>query len=133
MKLTTRQYKLYEYLKEHYEDGVYISKQKICEDLKEHYQINENATRVCRALERDVRIINDDDTLTKIIVSNSKGYKIGSKVEVQKYIKKRMLRDVKSINLTRKIAKKYKLDKQMQMVWNNEKPVVETFIDKGVK
>lgn len=133
MKLTARQYKLYEYLKEHYEEGVYISKQQICKDLNDFYKINEKETRVCRTLEEDVRKINDDDTLTKIIVSNKNGYKIGSKVEVQKYIKKRMLRDVKSINLTKKIAKKYKLDRQMQMVWNSEKPMVETFIDKGVK
>lgn len=133
MKLTARQYKLYEYLKENYEEGVYISKQKICNDLSEFYKINEKETRVCRALEEDVRKINDDDTLTKIIVSNKNGYKIGSKVEVQKYIKKRMLRDVKSINLTKKIARKYKLDRQMQMVWNSEKPMVETFIEKGVK
>ena len=127
MKLTNRQYKLYEYLKEHYEEGNYISKQLICKDLNDLYKINEKETRVCRTLE-DVRKINDDDTLTKIIVSNKKGYKIGSKEEVQKYIKKRMLRDIKSINLTRKIANKYKLDNQMQMVWNNEKPIVETFI-----
>ena len=131
MKLTARQYKLYEYLKQNYEEGVYISKQQICNDLSEFYKINEKETRVCRALEEDVRKINDDDTLTKIIVSNKNGYKIGSKVEVQKYIKKRMLRDVKSINLTRKIAKKYKLDRQMQMVWNSEKPMIETFIEKG--
>ena len=129
MKLTTRQYKLYEYLKQNYEEGVYISKQQICKDLSDFYKINEKETRVCRALEEDVRKINDDDTLTKIIVSNKNGYKIGSKVEVQKYIKKRMLRDVKSINLTRKIAKKYKLDRQMQMVWNSEKPMVETFME----
>lgn len=128
--LTTRCYKLYKYLKDNYQDGVYISKEQICKDLSEFYQINPNQTRVCRNLERDVRLINDDDTLSKIIVSNSTGYKIGSKVEVQKYIKKRMLRDVKSINLTRKIANKYKLDKQFQMVFNNEKPMVETFIDK---
>lgn len=133
MKLTARQYKLYEYLKEHYEEGVYISKQQICKDLSDFYKINEKETRVCRALEEDVRKINDDDTLTKIIVSNKNGYKIGSKVEVQKYIKKRMLRDVKSINLTKKIAKKYKLDRQMQMVWNSEKPMIETFIEKGDK
>ena len=127
--LTTRCYKLYEYLKDNYQDGVYISKEQICEDLSEFYQINPNQTRICRNLERDVRLINDDDTLSKIIVSNSTGYKIGSKVEVQKYIKKRMLRDVKSITLTRKIARKYKLDKQFQMVFNNEKPMVETFME----
>ena len=131
--LNTRHYKLYEYLKDNYEEGKFISKQQICKDLKDFYQINEKETRYCRKLEEDVREINDDETLTKIIVSNKKGYKIGSKEEVQKYIKKRMLRDVKSINLTRKLARKYKLDRQMQMVWNSEKPMVETFIEKGVK
>lgn len=127
--LNTRHYKLYEYLKDNYEEGKFISKQQICKDLNEFYKINEKETRYCRKLEEDVREINDDETLTKIIVSNKKGYKIGSKEEVQKYIKKRMLRDVKSINLTRKLARKYKLDKQFQIVFNSEKEIVETFME----
>lgn len=127
--LNTRHYKLYEYLKDNYEEGKFISKQQICKDLNEFYKMNEKETRYCRKLEEDVRQINDDETLTKIIVSNKKGYKIGSKEEVQKYIKKRMLRDVKSINLTRKLARKYKLDKQFQIVFNSEKEIVETFME----
>lgn len=127
--LNTRHYKLYEYLKDNYEEGKFISKQQICKDLNEFYKMNEKETRYCRKLEEDVREINDDETLTKIIVSNKKGYKIGSKEEVQKYIKKRMLRDVKSINLTRKLARKYKLDKQFQIVFNSEKEIVETFME----
>lgn len=127
--LNTRHYKLYEYLKDNYEEGKFISKQQICKDLNEFYKMNEKETRYCRKLEEDVREINDDETLTKIIVSNKKGYKIGSKEEVQKYIKKRMLRDVKSINLTRKLARKYKLDKQFQIVFNSEKEIIETFME----
>lgn len=127
--LNTRHYKLYEYLKDNYEEGKFISKQQICKDLNEFYKMNEKETRYCRRLEEDVREINDDENLTKIIVSNKKGYKIGSKEEVQKYIKKRMLRDVKSINLTRKLARKYKLDKQFQIVFNSEKEIVETFME----
>lgn len=127
--LNARHYKLYEYLKDNYEEGKFISKQQICKDLNEFYKMREKETRYCRKLEEDVREINDDETLTKIIVSNKKGYKIGSKEEVQKYIKKRMLRDVKSINLTRKLARKYKLDKQFQIVFNSEKEIVETFME----
>lgn len=127
--LNSRHYKLYEYLKYNYEEGKFISKQQICKDLNQFYKMNEKETRYCRKLEEDVREINDDETLTKIIVSNKKGYKIGSKEEVQKYIKKRMLRDVKSINLTRKLARKYKLDKQFQIVFNSEKEIIETFME----
>lgn len=87
--LTTRQWQLYRFLKKMAKEDRFISKKEICENLKKYYEYKEEQKRLCRSIERDVRIINDSNEIQKIIVSNPEGYKIGNKDEVMEYLKKR--------------------------------------------
>ena len=124
--LNTRQWDLYNYLKENYAEGVYISKYEICQALPQHYNVNVNETRMCRLVENDIRIINDDDIIQKIIVSNNKGYKIGNKVEVDNYLNRRTNSEKKSRDLTKKLKRKAKLDGQYTWL-GKKRDVIEAY------
>lgn len=127
-ELNSRQWKLYNYLKEKYTEKRYISKQEICRDLSNEYHIKEKETRLCRLIEEDVRRINNAGVIQKIIISSSKGYKIGNEEECRKYIEKRFKRDLKSLKLNWLLANKVKMDGQMKIVFNTERDFIETFI-----
>lgn len=131
--LTTRQWALYNFLKENYGENYYISKETICQWLPEHYQIKDNETRTCRTIESDIRAINDSDLIQKIIVSNKTGYKIGNEVECLCYLKKRWERDLKSIQLNRKLTEKVGLNNQMRLTFGKgyERDYIETFMPKN--
>lgn len=127
--LTTRQWDLYNFLKDNYKDNYYISKHTICAWLPQHYQIKENETRCCRAIEYDVRAINNCDIIQKIIVSNKNGYKIGSSEECARYVDKRFLRDLKNLKLNWKLQQKIEDNDQMRFTFTNyERNFIETFI-----
>lgn len=126
--LTTRQWDLYKFLKSQYEEGRYISKREICDNLPQHYSINQGETRLCRTIESDVRKINDNIIIQKIIVSNRKGYKIGTREECEVYLEKRFKRDLKSLKLNWALSKKVQLDGQMRLTFGQEREFIETFI-----
>lgn len=128
MDLTTRQWNLYNYLKDNYDRNCYISKKEICNALPQHYQIKEQETRTCRTLEYDIRAINNSNVIQKIIVSNRTGYKIGNEQEVTAYLNKRFRRDLKSLKLNWDLSRKVALDGQMRLAFGKEKNVIETFI-----
>ena len=129
--LTTRQWALYNYLKNNYEEGTYITKQAICRDLPNFYEIKNDETRVCRTIEEDVRVINDCDTIQKLIVSNRTGYKIGSRHECAKYIERRFQRDLKSLKLNWKLLRKVEENGQCRFTFGEgyERNFIETFIE----
>ena len=127
-ELTTRQWKLYNFLKENYEEGRYISKDEICNGLPEYYNINLKETRKCRSIESDVRAINFNDIIQKIIVSNKYGYKIGNEEECQNYIARRLTRELKNLKLDRLLINKVGLNNQMRLQFANERDYIETFM-----
>lgn len=123
--LNARQWHLYNYLKENYAEGNFISKYEICQALPNYYTFNVNETRMCRALETDVRIINNSELIQKIIVSNKHGYKIGNDAEITEYLNKRFRRDLKSLKLNWQLANKVALDGQMRLTFGNERDIIE--------
>ena len=126
--LTPRQWDLYNFLKKQYADGVYISKAQICEALPEHYAIKQNETRACRDIEFDVRIINSNEIIQKVIVSNSKGYKIGNETECESYLKTRIKREVQSFKLTKMLKRKLKKNNQTRLTFTpNERDIIEAY------
>lgn len=128
-KLNTRQWDLYNFLKSQFEEGRYISKIEICTNLPQHYSVGKNLSRFGRTIEDDVRIINDSLVIQKIIVSNTKGYKIGTKEECEEYIEKRFNRDLKSLKLNWALSKKMNLDGQMRLTFGKqERDFIEAFI-----
>lgn len=128
-ELTTRQWDLYNYLKDNYSEEKFISKTEIAEALPQHYDSADNSTRYLRIIENDVNLINHSDTIQKIIVSNKRGYKIGNEAQVEKYLNTRFKRDFKSLKLTYSLIKKAKLDEQMKLQFGNERNYIESFME----
>lgn len=124
--LNTRQWLLYTYLKEHYTENDYISKKELADHCG--YSYDDKSQRNCVDMEADVRAINDCDIIQKIVVSDSKGYKIGNEQQVFDYLNKRFNRDLKSMKLNWKLTRKVKMDKQMRIVFGGERDTIETFI-----
>ncbi len=124
--LSSRAWRLYTYLKEHYDEEKFISKKELAENCG--YAYNDNSQRNCVDMEADVRAINDCDIIQKIVVSDSKGYKIGNEEQVFDYLNKRFSRDLKSMKLNWKLTRKVKMDKQMRIVFGQERDTIETFI-----
>lgn len=108
-----RERALYDYLIKNYSEDRYISKYEICKDLKDFYVYDPEETRICRDIENDVARINFSAEFDKIIVSNKKGYKIGNKEQIKKYIERLYKRDKKSLARTSVLRKKNSLDGQM--------------------
>lgn len=108
-----RQEALYNFLVDNYDEERYISKKEICENLNEYYSFNPNDTRMCREIERDCHTINFSSEFDRIIVSSRKGYKIGNKEQIKKYIERLYKRDLKSLARTSVLRKKNSLDGQL--------------------
>lgn len=123
--LNTRQWDLYNFLKQKYPEGRFISKNEIAEALPEHYQVKDGETRKCRAIENDIRFINKCELIQKIIVSNQKGYKIGNEAEITEYLNRRFRRDFKSLKLNWDLSRKVALDGQMRLTFGGERNIIE--------
>ncbi len=124
--LTPRALRLYTYLKEHYTEDDFISKKELAEHCG--YSYDDKSQRNCVDMEADVRAINDCDIIQKIVVSDSKGYKIGNEEQVFDYLNKRFTRDLRSLKLNWKLTRKVRMDKQMRIVFGQERDTIETFI-----
>lgn len=118
--ITYRQDQILHYLMQQFIDGnrEYISKEDIATNIG--MDINRHTTRLLRTIEAEVRIINENDNVEFIIVSNSKGYKIGTPSEVREYIGKRFKRDLKNLKLNWKLTKKASMDRQLYYDLFNE-------------
>lgn len=124
--LSSKQWVLYGYLKSHYSEDRFIPKSEIASACG--YAFDGKKQRNCVDMEADIRAINDDDIIQKIIVSDKEGYKIGNQQQVLDYLNKRFNRDLKSLKLNWKLARKLKMDKQMRLVFGSERDTIETFI-----
>lgn len=132
-KLNARQWALYEFLKSKYDDGKFISTEAIVNALPQHYSITDGCGSKCRLLVSDVRVINNNDTIQKLIISSrnehSNGYKIGTQEECNEYLNKRFDTLMKSLKFQFKLRKKTRQDGQMKMTFGtSERDVIEAFI-----
>ena len=131
MELNQRQIELYEFLirsAEHYPDK-YLSKEVIVKLLNKHYprhleHSSEHNSRAFNLLRRDVRAINFSD-VEKIIVSSRKGYKIATKEEAIKYVKRKLATNLKGLKLYWNIKHKIDHDGQVDITMHE----VSSFID----
>lgn len=130
MKKAPRQKALYDLLMQMSDRTDYISKQEIANLLPNYYTFYTDSQRNCVDMEEDVRSINNNDEYDHIVISNKNGYKIGSKEETENYIRKLFKRDFKSLKRNYRLAKKCRLDNQLQITedgMNINK--IETFIN----
>ena len=129
-ELTTRQWDLYNFLKSQYDEENYISKSMIVENVS-GYEVKEGETRYCRDIEFDVRLINDNPVIQKIIVSCQKGYKIGTPQQVHDYLWSREIEAKRSLVLTYKLRHKAELNGQYRLKFGkNERDVIESYLMK---
>ena len=131
--MTTRQWRLYTFLKDNFSEDKYISKREIVNALPEYYEIKEGETRLCRDIEFDVRDINADETIQKIIVSSSKGYKIGTQEQVVNYILSSIESNITGLKHYYKLKRKAQMNNQMRLQFGAERDTIETYILKEEK
>lgn len=133
MELTTRQWNLYNYLKEN--TDIYLTKEQIVANVDGYnykdWQ-NEHNQNAFRQLRDDIRNINSNQTrIQKIIISNKIGYKLATEKEFEswkisqwKLIKRKLYRmgviDDKALK-----------NNQMRLVedGSNARLYVESFVD----
>lgn len=132
-ELTTRQWDLYNFLKNNYDEKEYIPKSEIVKHVH-GYEVKEGETRYCRDIEFDVHDINENDTTQKIIVSNQKGYKIGTPQQVHDYLWSREIAAKHSLYLTFKLRRKAELNGQFRLKFGvAERGVIESYLNKEAK
>lgn len=127
--MNTRQYELYKFLKDNYEDGRYISKKEISEALPDYYSFDGTKQRNGVLIESDVRVINDWENMQKCIVSCSKGYKIGNEQECNEYLSRRFDSIFRSLKSLYGIKKRLEQNGQFRLVFGKERNVIESYID----
>ena len=133
MELTTRQWNLYNYLKEN--TDIYLTKEQIVANVDGYIYKdwqNEHNQNAYRQLRDDIRNINSNQTrIQKIIISNKIGYKLATEKEFEswkisqwKLIKRKLYRmgviDDKALK-----------NNQMRLVedGSNARLYVESFVD----
>ena len=133
MELTTRQWKLYDYLKG--TSDRWLTQQEIYDVLKDDYKgvevgVNFHDSMARISITNDIQQINQSQVIQKIILSTSNGIKVANEEEYKTY----------SINkwksLKRQLARlawkdhKAKLDGQMKLVFGDSmaRDYYETFV-----
>lgn len=131
-ELNPRQWALYNLLKNN--PDRYMTQLEIAYGLREYYdtsfyndQFHDSPTR--HMLTADIRKINQSDVIQKIIISNSKGVKIASSEEFERYINAEFAAIFRKLARTRQKAKKAGLDGQMRIVLGSERDTIEAFTD----
>lgn len=131
-ELNARQWALYNLLKNN--PDRYLTQIEIAYALDEYYdtsfyndQFHDSPAR--HTLTNDIRTINKSETIQKIIISNSKGVKIASSEEFEKYINAEFASIFRKLARTRQKAKKAGLDGQMRIVLGSERDTIEAFAD----
>lgn len=116
-KLVTRQWRLYDYLKE--QDAM-VSRKKIMDDLGLWNNV--------RVLTSDLQAIKENPTINRILITSRKGIKLAvDKAEADFYLEKEKIEDLSRLKRYVKQAKQIQLDNQTTMVWNSEKDTIEVF------
>lgn len=115
MKLTTRQWKTYNAIKEATENGKTISRRELYLLQPNEYEWNDNARThdQCLSIRNDVNAINDSEEIEKIVIYDAKGnfklaetaeevydflYRVYCRVAVEKFRKMRRIKQKMSAN-----------------------------------
>jgi len=118
--LNTRQWKLYKYLKQHKGEW------KKLDDVMSETGLYNNY----RLLKSDIRALKNSEVVKTVVSTNtSKGIKLATKKEYEKYSRLRWRAIVRMIKLQELQDKKAGLDGQYRIVFNQEKPMIESYIE----
>ena len=117
-KMLSRQWKLYDFLKEHMDE--YLS---IVDIMKQTNLYNDR-----RLLTRDLQVIKTNPTINRILITSRKGIKLASnKEEADEYLEQEKIEILSRLKRYFQQAHQIELDQQTQIVWNSEKDTIEVF------
>ena len=132
--LNSRQFRLYDYLKERGDQ--WTTQFKIVNDLRHlyHYEeddlvtFHDNPAR--HLLTKDIRAINESDYLPKPILSSAKGIKIANKEEFDTYMNKNFNSLLERMKRLKKLAAKGNKDGQYCLKLSKyQQELYQVFID----
>ena len=134
-KLTSRDYRLYDYLKS--VGDTWVLQRDIAIALHDDFPYSEEDmgdfhNSGCRhAITNSIRALNDSDVIQKIILSSSKGVKIANESEFNSYIGREINSAVRRLMRAKRKADKGNRDGQTRIVFKSERDTIEAFIRVG--
>lgn len=118
-KLTTRQWRLHDYIKS--QSGRKVSKRDIYESMA-GYEWHERASDKCPSIRTDMKAINASSECDIIIVFDHQKYYWGSKDEITRFIA-RKIRTIRTANKEiQELSRKLSLDGQGELLNNALNP-----------
>ena len=131
-ELISRQWRLYDYLKE---QDDYKHLKEIVEETGLYGELPEadiNNSAAIRTLKKDIRKLRESGIIQTVILSCTfKGVKIATKEEYEDYSKRIWAAINRRAKLQALQDKKAGLDGQYRLVFNQEKPIIEAFKEAG--
>ena len=131
-ELISRQWRLYDYLKE---QDDYKHLKDIVEETGLYGELPEadiNNSAAIRTLKKDIRKLRESGVIQTVILSCTfKGVKIATKEEYEDYSKRIWAAINRRAKLQALQDKKAGLDGQYRLVFNQEKPIIEAFKEVG--
>ena len=137
-KLTPRQWRLYNYLKEEYEKDhkKHVTTNDILDNLRtDYYYLKyemENGTPlhdcVCQAnIRADINALRNSSQIDKIIFSSCRGYKIATEDEANRLLHRWMTEACKKLKMYWKNKRSAECNNQLRLVFNKEKDTIRVF------
>lgn len=126
-ELTSRQWKLYEFLKS---QDDWVKQEHISSSLPDLYGTDETPFHDTIArinITNDIRAIKNSDVIQKIVISSAKGVKIATQDDFGIYFDHKLKALKKQIKLLYKQLKKAQLNNQTRIVFNSERDFIEAF------
>ena len=125
-KLSTVEWKIYNYLKERTQKGLWTSQQNLVEYLENIESIKMNK----RTLRKHIQNIRRCEIVQKVILTNySKGYKIMNGEEQYEILLKRKVSILKSLKQFHKDRKRLELNGQMKLTFDTkEREFIESLL-----
>lgn len=132
-ELNTRQWTLYNYLKERGDNWTPL--RQIADDLnygevKPNQTFNNSFAR--RLITKDRQVINNSDVIQKIIICGNKGLKLASKAEAEHYLAKDKTNLLNALARHYKLERKAGMDQQFKFTFGSEREIVLAFTDSGL-
>ena len=131
-RLNSRQWALYTFLKERGDQ--WTLQEDIAKELFELYYFNSENFHDSNArnlMTKDIRAINDNEAIQKIIISGSRGIKLANEEEFSQYIKRQYGSVFRRLKRIRQKEQKGQMNGQTRFVFKAERDVIEAFLREG--
>ncbi len=123
--MTSRQWRLYDFIKQETIKGNTLTQKDICDNISE-YVYNERPNDKCPMIWSDVDFINHSLEVEKIIVVDKFTYRIGTRDEAKAYAEKLLIGAVKKFKRYWSVENKIRKDGQGKLISNQDKPIDNT-------